>query len=228
MHDAHYHFSAETVSLQKEHHIDSLCNVASIDEWQTVQNQGLNYSVGVHPWSASRELLEQMMPLLEKSPIIGEIGMDSVWCENDLAIQREVFTDQIEYAAKHHNPVILHTKGQEKEILEIIRQYPNTYFVHWYSSMDYVEEYNEVTSFFSVGPSVGKDETVTELVRKIPIEKLLLETDGIDAIEWAIDSRDYLGALNHSIDVISKIKGLSRDETEGILDANFKRLMKQG
>lgn len=225
MHDAHYHFSAEIVSLQNEHHIDSLCNVASIDEWQTVQNQGLNYSVGVHPWSASRELLEQMMPLLEKSLIIGEIGMDSVWCENDLDVQRKVFTDQIEYAAKHHKPVILHTKGQEKEILDIIRKYPNTYFVHWYSSMDYVDEYNEVASFFSVGPSVGKDETVTELVRKIPIEKLLLETDGIDAIEWAIDSRDYLSALNHSIDVIAKIKGLSRDETERILDTNFRRLI---
>ncbi len=35
-----------------------------------------------------------MLPLLKKAPIIGEIGMDSVWCDLDLNIQKEVFEKQ--------------------------------------------------------------------------------------------------------------------------------------
>lgn len=227
MHDAHVHYSSEIVTLQKQNGIPSLYSVDHPEQLQAIQQHELNYSIGVHPWSASHELLHEMMPLLQEAKIIGEIGMDSEWCNTDLAIQKEIFVSQIEYAAKTNKPVVLHTKGQEKEILEIIRQYPNTYFVHWYSCMDYIEQYNEVASYFSVGPSVGVDEAVTKLVRLIPIEKLLLESDGIDAIEWAIQSRDYLGALRHSIEVIAQMKSLSIEETESILDQNFKRFMQQ-
>lgn len=227
MHDAHVHYSKEVVDLQNEFDIPALFSVDSLEQLQIAQQQGLTYSIGVHPWMASAKLLEQMRPSLEKAKIIGEIGMDNVWCTNDLQIQKEVFIAQIAYASRMHKPVVLHTKGQEKEILEIIRQYPNTYFVHWYSCPDYIDEYNEVASYFSVGPSVGKDEAVTKLVERIPIEKLLLESDGIDAIEWAIQSRDYLGALHHSIETIAQIKSLSIAQTEAILDQNFKRLMLQ-
>ena len=34
-------------------------------------------------------------PLLKNAPIIGEIGMDSVWCDVDLKIQKEVFEKQL-------------------------------------------------------------------------------------------------------------------------------------
>ena len=227
MHDAHAHFSQEIVDLQSQHQIPSLYSVDSPKQLQIIQEHGLDYSIGVHPWNASIQFLEEMMPLLENAQIIGEIGMDSVWCDNDLNVQKEVFTRQIAYAASAHKPVVLHSKGQEKEILDILRQYPNTYFVHWYSCLDYVDDYNEVASYFSVGPSIGKDEAVTQLVKRIPIEKLLLESDGIDAIEWAIQSRDYLGALQHTIETIAQIKSLSIAETEMILDQNFKRLMQQ-
>lgn len=227
MHDAHVHYSKEILDLQKENQIPALYSVDCPEQFKVIEQLGLDYSIGIHPWSASDPLLQEMMPFLEQAKIIGEIGMDSVWCDNDLNIQKEVFTHQIAYAASKHKPVVLHTKGQEKEILEILREYPNTYFVHWYSCLDYIDDYNEVASYFSVGPSVGKDEAVTQLVERIPIEKLLIESDGIDAIEWAIQSRDYLGALRHTIATIAQIKSLSIEETEKILDQNFDRLMKQ-
>ena len=57
-----------------------------------------------------------MLPLLKQASIIGEIGMDSVWCDVDLEIQKEVFEKQLQLAKEWDKPVILHTKGQEKTI----------------------------------------------------------------------------------------------------------------
>ena len=90
--------------------------------------------------------------------------------------------------------------------------------------LDYVKEYDEVVSYFTVGPSIGKEKAVTHLVKMISLEKLLLETDGIEAVKWAIDSTDYLQALQNEVTQIAKIKNKSYEETEHILDTNFKKL----
>lgn len=228
MHDAHFHFSHEIVKEQKQHGLLSICNVANKGEYELVKENGLCYSAGIHPWYCENSSCQEMFPVMESASFIGEISMDSEWCDVDLSLQKRVFIKQIQYACANRKPVILHTKGQEKEILDVLRQYPNVYVIHWYSCFDYVEEYDKVSSFFTVGPSVGKDETVTELVRKIDLSKLFLETDGIDAIEWAIGNRDYIPTLQHSIQMISKIKGISCEETEKILDKNFDKLLKEG
>lgn len=227
MHDAHFHYSDEILKEQLEHHIPGICNVANLKEYDIVKKENLCFSCGVHPWQASEQLLQEMLPVMEQSKFIGEIGMDSVWCDVDMEIQKSVFTEQVAFAKEKNKPVILHTKGQEKQILDVIRKYPNTYLVHWYSCEQYVEEYNEVASYFTVGPSIGKDMTVTDLVKKIPIEKLLLETDGIDAIEWATGKRAYYETLQHTIHEIAKIKKLSETETEKILDYNFECFMQR-
>lgn len=91
MHDAHYHYSKEINALQNEYDISGICNVANEKEFELVQQKQLFYSCGVHPWNASLDTFESMLPLLKKAPIIGEIGMDSVWCDVDLKIQKEVF-----------------------------------------------------------------------------------------------------------------------------------------
>ena len=59
----------------------------------------------------------------------------------------------------------------------------------------------------------------------IPLEKLLLETDGIDAVEWAVGHRNYVEALQHSMHVIATIKNVSFEAVEQILDNNFQRLI---
>lgn len=225
MHDAHFHFSDEIIRLQDKHNIPSLCNAADLKEWKHIEKSHVPCSCGIHPWTADHVSLKEMRPLLEQANIIGEIGMDSCWCSVDPAIQKKVFTEQIKYAYANKKPVILHTKGQEKEILDIIREYPNTYIAHWYSCSQYIEEYNEIASYFTIGPSVVRDQAVANVVRTVPIQKLLIESDGIDAVEWAVGHRNYIEALKNSIETIAAIKGLSVAGTEKILDANFERMI---
>lgn len=228
MHDAHYHYSEEILKEQRKYNIPGICSTSNPDEYAVAEKNGLTISCGIHPWYADKTSFDAMLPLLKEVRFIGEIGMDSEWCNVDLSIQKEVFERQIRLAEEWKKPVILHTKGQEKQILAILRQHPNTYLIHWYSCMDWLEGYDEVASYFTVGPSVGSDGAVTQVVQRIPLDKLLLETDGISAIEWANGTRDYYPTLKHSIEVIAEMKDISPDETEEILDQNFERFMREG
>lgn len=44
---------------------------------------------GLHPWYSDKWEPEEMFSLMEKVPVIGEIGMDSVWCDVPLDRQRK-------------------------------------------------------------------------------------------------------------------------------------------
>lgn len=140
---------------------------------------------GVHPWYADRYGLEDMEKWMALCPVIGEIGMDSVWCGVDLRIQEERFCQQLRLARSWGRPVVLHTKGQEREISDILREYPNRYLVHWYSCDSYLENYLELGCYFSVGPDVWWNTAVQQVARRVPADRLLIETDGLEAVEWA-------------------------------------------
>ena len=93
--------------------------------------------------------------------------------------------------------------------------------------MDYVKEYDEVVSYFTIGPSIGKEEEVTHLVKQVSIDKLLMESDGIEAVKWAIDSDNYIAALKNEITQVAQLKNKTHSEVKSILDQNFSKLIKK-
>lgn len=99
--------------------------------------------------------------------------------------QEERFRQQLDLACTQSKPVILHTKGQEKQIADIIREYPNRYLVHWYSCGSYLENYIEQDCYFSIGPDVWWNCAVRKTAERVPIQRLLTETDGLSAVKWA-------------------------------------------
>lgn len=125
------------------------------------------------------------MPYLEKCQVIGEIGMDSLWCNVPLKRQKEVLEKQLQIAAEWKKPVVLHTKDQEWEILELIRKYPNIYLVHWYSADHDLDGYLDLDCYFSIGPDVIWNPAVQQVARRVPENRIPLETDGMDAVKWA-------------------------------------------
>lgn len=58
------------------------------------------------------------------------------------------------------------------------------------------------------------------------MDKLLMESDGIEAVKWAIDSDDYIVALKNEITRVASLKDKSYSEVERILDHNFSKLIK--
>lgn len=237
LHDAHLHIKDPMIIEQmKQFDIAGIANVSDPKEYHFIRNlqkswNKLYYSVGIHPWKADQTNYEEMVPLLSESKIIGEIGLDNVWCNCDLKIQTELFEKQLRLAYQAQKPVILHTKGMEKEVLDLIKKYPNRYLVHWYSSSDYLEDYIEIGCYFTVGVSVKKDEAVNQVAKKVDIHHLLLESDGIDAISWADETcckiDEYASILERSIDRIAQIRGIPPQLLKKQLNENFQTFLEE-
>lgn len=131
------------------------------EEWEKTkrlcQREEICVSFGLHPWYADRYEAREYMELFQMCDAIGEIGMDNVWCEVPYEIQRRQFASQLEIAAQLGKSVILHTKGQEKEIARMIRDFPNPVCVHWYSGdPDTFEEFLELGCYFTLGPDFAR------------------------------------------------------------------------
>lgn len=143
---------------------------------------------GLHPWQSTAYSFEEIAPFLETAAIIGEIGMDNVWCDIPLSRQQLIFEKQLDFACEHKKPVILHTKGQEKEIAKLIRHYPNRYLVHWYSDLNGLEDYLDQDCYFTLGPDLKSNFVVQHVLASVPFDRILVETDGWSAVEWAFET----------------------------------------
>lgn len=178
-------------------------------------------SVGVHPWKADVTPWDDMEPLLRNAAVIGEIGLDNVWCTVDLKVQRAVFRRQLELAQALRKPVILHTKGMEHEILDTIRRYPNRYLVHWYACADWQQDYMDLGCWFTVGPDVALDRDVARLAQAVPLDRLLIESDGVDGIAWGqgttLTPADYPAAMDRHLHTVAALRGLSAADLSAVL-----------
>lgn len=232
--DAHCHLdnNAELAALQRDEHILALINCQSPLEWE--RNQALvagqqPLSFGVHPWEATDLRWADVTPCLEQTKIVGEIGMDSVWTDVNLLEQARLFEAQLRFAHNHRKPVILHTKGCERAVLTSIQRYPNRYLVHWYASPEYQRDYVRLDCYFTIGPDVLKDPAVTQLAKTVPLNRLLIETDGLAAIAWAqhrpIQVEDYPETLRQSLRIVANLRGLAPDKLENIVYQNLQRFL---
>ena len=120
---------------------------------QFQNREELLLSFGIHPWYADQPRTEEMQEAYGECDYIVEIGMDSVWCDIPLDIQQKRLEEQLQIAADLKKPVLLHTKGQEKRIAELLRGFPYHICVHWYSGTEQdLEPYLDMGCYFTLGP----------------------------------------------------------------------------
>lgn len=211
--DAHLHVTKELLPYLQE--VRCIANADSPEEYRFLSEAavpGMMISAGIHPWKADTTSWQEMEPILKRAAVIGEIGLDSEWCEVDMEIQRRMFRRQLELARGNRTPVILHTKGMEREILDTIREYPNRYLVHWYACRDWIQEYVDYGCWFTIGPDVRKEPAVEHLARILPLDRLLIESDGVEGIAWGqgipLASAEYLNAMQRHLQDISDLRGI--------------------
>ncbi len=170
---------------------------------------------GLHPWYAADFPEDVMDAWLHQAQIIGEIGLDTVWATTPLDRQRAVFLHQLELAVQLRKPVMLHTKGAEAEILQLLQQHtPPQTIVHWYSGPpEHLPGYIDLGCYFTLGPDIQQNPAVREVCRQVPLNRLLTETDGTGAVTWALDQpctlNDVPDVLRATLAEAAAIKGVS-------------------
>lgn len=197
-------------------------------------------SFGIHPWQSDRWQPQEWRGYFQRVPLIGEIGMDSVWTTVPLQTQRRVFAQQLEIAADLGRPVILHTKGQEAQIAEMIRGFPGHVCVHWYSGDEKsFEEFLEMGSFFTLGPDLSEacgpaaDEGLYgRMLREIPAERLFLETDGLSSIAWMrghgaedVPFAEIPAVLGRNLNFAAGRKQMAAEAFQALIWSNFREFL---
>lgn len=186
---------------------------------------------GIHPWKAAeyKGELQELIPYIEESEIIGEIGLDYLWVEDKstFELQRRVFYFMLEESIKKNKVVSLHTKEAEEEIYEALKKYNyNKVIIHWYSgNIVTLQKYIDLGCYFTISVDLGYSKKTYEVLSKVPMDKLLIETDGPTALEWVNGEYGYPSEIIKVYEKVAKIKGMNVDELLTIIEENFNRLI---
>ena len=220
---------------------------------QFQNREELLLSFGIHPWYADQHLTEEMQEAYSECDYIGEIGMDSVWCDIPLDIQQKRLEEQLQIAADLKKPVLLHTKGQEKRIAELLRGFPYHICVHWYSGTEQdLEPYLDLGCYFTLGPDFSaacgsaadrrllrgfskeekkqKRSLYQRMLQEIPVERLFIETDGISAVAWTMGEAEAEWnmlpfALQANMQSLAEATGKNEAELQQQLCRNLGRFL---
>jgi len=186
---------------------------------------------GVHPWEAPKHAggLEALWPLIDGSPMIGEIGLDFHWVEDRDAYpaQRAVLDFFLDAARAQSKVVNLHTKGAEAEVLELLERHRvERAIVHWYSGPpDIAEGLAARGALFTIGVEVHTSALIQDLARKLPLDQLLTETDNPGGVEWFTGEPGMPAELPRVAEALARLRGIDPAELRATIRANFMRLI---
>ena len=83
----------------------------------------------------------------------------------------------------------------------------------------------------TVGPAIFVDDNVRNMVKLLPLDRILVETDGVEALEWLFkkkfDPRNLRNTLEAVIQELADIKQVSFDLMSDYLLANSERLLRK-
>ncbi|MBW7997208.1 MAG: TatD family deoxyribonuclease [Candidatus Glassbacteria bacterium] len=161
---------------------------------------------------------------------IGETGLDRYYDHSPLEVQIESFEAHLELAARNGLPLVIHCREAYRELIEILRgfeQQKTPWQVHCFSGDEHsLAALIELDCYFSVGGMVTfKNYKGAELVRAIPGNRLLLETDcPYLAPVPRRGKRNEPSLLVHTAGVVAGMRGETVKNLARATTDNFNRL----
>ncbi len=167
---------------------------------------------GIHPWRAPAYAgdLEELNGYIDQSPMLGEIGLDHHFVEDagQYPAQRKVFEFFLDAAKTQGKILNLHTKGAEREVLDLLRAYGiERAIVHWYSGpLDVLDDLVSWGAYFTVGVEVLHTDAIRTIARRIPSRQLLTETDNPGGAKWLTKEIGMPGLLKEIVRGLGEVR----------------------
>jgi TatD DNase family protein len=190
-------------------------------------------ALGLHPQLAGERKGELPLfdALLPDTRYVGEIGLDGApefrksWKD-----QRDVFEHILARCRDAGGRIMsIHSRRASQPVLDCLEETPGagTPVLHWFSgSLRDLERAIRLGCWFSVGPAMLVGERGRELAARMPMSRVLTESDGpfaqLDgkAIEpWQV---------NRACEILAGIWSISAEEVDRRLLENLKRLVGAG
>lgn len=186
-----------------------------------------------------------MLTKFPKTVAIGEIGLDYAWRELDYDIelkkrtQKDVLAKQLELARRYDLPALIHCRQAHDDLLPLLADFRQNYksmmpkdrpwgVIHCFSGDE-----NLAWEYFNLGLIISFTGLITfsqrwdDLIRKVPEDKLMIETDAP-----YMTPEPYRGKRNEPVLVkyvaarMAEIRGVDVDYIANMTTANAKRLFK--
>jgi len=190
-------------------------------------------AVGVHPHDAKTltdEALAELLGLARHPKVvaIGEIGLDFYRDLSPREAQRQAFERQLALARELGLPVIVHDRNAHAEVMDVLRRRGLRGVLHCFSGdLEMARQAIEMGFYISVaGPATFKNaKRLPEIVRQLPLERLLIETDCPYLAPHPHRGRRNEPAYVRLVaEAVADIKGLPLEEVARVTTANARAL----
>lgn len=180
------------------------------------------FCLGIHPENVDDDK-DELLRLIEESldnpkfVAVGEIGLDYYWTKDNKEKQIELFEYQLKLAEKYNKPVVVHSREATKDTIDILDKYNLNVDIHCFSgSKETAEIYTKKGYYLGIGGVLTfKNSKLKEIIKNIPLENLLLETDAP-----FLSPEPHRGETNESsyvLDIakyLADVKNVSLEEVE--------------
>lgn len=224
----------ESTLLGVNRYINNATDINSIKEILKLVKEYPNMygAIGIHPeevityHDSDLEYLETHLKD-EKIIAIGEIGLDYYYTKENKDKQIALFKRQLELAEKYNLPVIIHSREATKDTIEILKDYKVKGVIHSFSG-----SYETACIYIKMGYLIGVNGVITfknsrlfEVIERIPIENVVLETDS--PYLTPVPYRGHQNIPGRVLDIalyLTNLYKISKEELVVVTNQNIKRI----
>ncbi len=200
------------------------------------------FAIGVHPYHVEDFDIEYLKSFAThpKCIAVGECGLDYYRLSDseeakveEKKIQKKVFIAQIKLAIELNKPLIIHIRDASQDSKELLIEHDAKKVggvLHCYNASDILLQLDTHGFYFGIGGvlTFKNAKKLVEVLPKIPLQKILLETDGP-----YLTPHPYRGKRNEPAYVslvlskISELLNIDEDKLETIINKNTNTLFKE-
>lgn len=235
----------EVLQRAKEHEVKKMIlpniDTSSIEALHTLCDKYPAHCfpmMGLHPSSVGEDYKNELATIYSrflerKYYAVGEIGIDLYWDKTYEKQQKEAFRTQIRWAIEKKLPIVIHARNSFDEIFEILDQenHPDLRGVFHCFTGDagQAEKALDYGGFWLGlgGVLTFKNSRLDEVIKNIPMENLLLETDSpyLAPVPYR-GKRNESAYMRHIAEKLATAKGLPIEEVARITTENAEELFK--
>lgn len=193
-------------------------------------------AVGIHPHESSGstdEALGEIEELAKEQKVvgIGETGLDYHYMHSPREVQIDSFRKQIDIAKRLNLPLIVHVREAHEDALQVIKgenAWETMGVIHCFTG-DYEAAKRYIDEGFYISFSgivtFKNGEDIREAARKIPIERMLIETDSPYLAPAPFRGKKNEPAyVKYVAESIAQLRGVSAEKIEEETTTNAKNL----
>jgi TatD DNase family protein len=192
-------------------------------------------SVGVHPHDATTytDEVETALREMAQEPqvvAIGEFGLDYFRMLSPRDVQRVVFCAHLQLARKYDLPCIIHVRDAHEDVMELLRAHGRGLrgVFHCFSgNVAQAEECLAVEGFLLsfAGPLTKQGNTLPDVARMVPLDRVLVETDSPYLVPKPQSARRNEPLfVKHVAEKLAELRGMTLEEIASVTSANAVRL----